>query len=278
MNYSHAYHAGNFADLVKHAALIALLDALTAEAAPLIVVDTHAGAGAYDLSDPAQARSGEAERGIKALLDASVSAPLSRLVEEVRASGEGTYPGSPVLICRTLRPRDRYVASELRPDVHAILVSTLKASDKLAEARLADGFATAPEIAREGTGRLLLLIDPPFERADDYVRIVATLIAVREVRAQFTALLWLPLKDLETLDSFVRRLEAAGLDNFTVCETRLRALDSPLRMNGCVMVAIGAPPGFEEQLNAISRAVVDLLAEPSGGSRLWRAGGSSPQP
>ena len=228
MNYSHAFHAGNFADLVKHAAMLRLLARLMADATPLTVVDTHAGAGRYDLTDAAQARSGEAEAGVARLMTArDLPRGLDDLARQVRTINPGeavcAYDGSPALILQRLRQQDRFVACELRPDDQARLARLL--GDR-GEARRTDGFAAAAEIAASAPGRLLVLIDPPFERADDYQRIVETAVAVRDEMPDATLLIWTPLKDLETLDAFVRRLEAVGLEAL-INETRLRRSPIP---------------------------------------------------
>jgi 23S rRNA (adenine2030-N6)-methyltransferase len=258
--------------------LLHLLDEVTADPAPLTIVDTHAGAGLYDLTDPAQARSKEAEAGIKRLLDkAALPEALRPLAEAVRrrngAERVDVYPGSPALVLERLRSGDRLVACELNPEIHAALATLFAPSAKAAEARLADGFSAAVEIATSQLGRLLVLIDPPFERADDYARIAETIGGVRRAKPDAVALVWLPLKDLETLDAFVRRLEALKPASAAlICETRVRPLTDPMRMNGCALVAIGAPSAFACELEAVSRAVVDTLGEQGASARLWRAG------
>jgi 23S rRNA (adenine2030-N6)-methyltransferase len=277
MNYRHAFHAGNFADLVKHAALDRLLQRLLTEASPLTVVDTHAGAGLYDLGDPAQQRSREAEAGIKRLMAEALPPEFDGLAAAVRRRNRPgtltTYPGSPSLILDRLRPGDRYVACELRPDDHGRLAGLFRKSGKAAEARRADGYQTAVEVTRAAPGRVLVLIDPPYERADDYVRIVETAAAVLAARPDAVLLVWLPLKDLETLDAFARGLEAAGLPSASVAEARLRPLHDPMKMNGCALVALGAPAGFDEDLLAVCRFVVAALGDPNGSARLWKTEG-----
>lgn len=274
MNYRHAYHAGNFADLVKHAALTCLLARLTADPSPLTVVDTHAGGGLYDLSDPEQQRSREAEAGVKRLQGADLPPEFAGLSAAIArrnpAGGVKIYPGSPALILDALRPGDRYVACELKDDVHALLAGLLKGRG---DARLADGFAAAPGIARDTRGRLFVLVDPPFERPDDYLRIVETVDAVLRVRPDAAFLIWLPLKDLETLDGFVRRLEAIDPPAAVIAETRLRPLTEPMKMNGCALVGLNAPAGFAEALSDISAFVAEALGGPTASAKLWTIGG-----
>lgn len=271
MNYRHAFHAGNFADIVKHAALIDLLARLTAEAAPLTIVDTHAGAGLYDLSDPAQARSREAEAGIGRLLAGDVAPPLRPLRDAVvrRNPGRGieVYPGSPALALDALRPQDRYVGCELQPEVAARLRDALAAAPN-AEVHARDGFPLAAAAAA-ASGRLLVVIDPPFERPDDYARTAEALGRLFARKRDAAALVWLPLKDLETLDGFVRRLETAAPPATVVAEARLRPLRDPMKMNGCALVACNPPPGFAATLEAICAAVVAALGDSDGSARVW---------
>jgi 23S rRNA (adenine2030-N6)-methyltransferase len=274
MNYRHAFHAGNFADLVKHAALLRLLARLMADASPLTVVDTHAGAGRYDLTDEEQARSREAEAGVARLMAGSdLPTGLDDLARQVRANNpDGSvrvYDGSPALVLARLRSQDRFAACELRPDDYEKLARLL---GRRGEARQTDGYAAAVEIARTTPNRLLVLIDPPFERADDYQRIVETAAEVRKAKPAATLLVWTPLKDLETLDAFARRLEDARLEAL-INETRLRPLSDPMRLNGCVLAAIGAPEGFASDLEAISAWVARTLGEPGGAAKTWLTGG-----
>ena len=254
MNYRHAFHAGNFADLVKHAALLQLLDRLTAAAGPLTVIDTHAGRGRYDLAGVEAKKSGESEAGIARLITAQDAAPefaaLTQAVRKLNAGGPARrYPGSPWLIAEAMRPGDSYLACELRPDEHAALRELMKARRGV-QTLCADGYDAAA-VRTPAFGQALILIDPPFERADDYVRIVETLAAVRRRNRAAMALVWLPLKDLETFDGFLRDLEDAVEAPALVAETRMRPLTDPLKMNGCALVLLGAPGDMVAPLRAI---------------------------
>ena len=271
MNYRHAFHAGNFADLVKHAALLALLNRLQADAAPLSVIDTHAGRGLYDLAGPEARKSGEAEAGIARLMAAGdAPAEFAALTAAVRklngATGVRRYPGSPWLIAEALRPGDRYLACELRPEEHGALKTLMQGKAGVRTA-CADGYAVAAgEVP--ASGRALVLIDPPFERADDYGRIVETLGAVRAVNPGAAALVWLPLKDLETFDAFLRGLEDEVAAPALVAEARMRPLTDPLKMNGCALVLMGAPGGMEMELEAICGWTTRTLGE-GGSARVY---------
>jgi 23S rRNA (adenine2030-N6)-methyltransferase len=281
MNYRHAFHAGNFADLQKHAILIALLRALTTDAAPLSVIDTHAGAGAYDLGGDMAQRSGEAEAGIGRLLAAAkvpgdVPAVFARLVAAVKAlngGGEGPlYPGSPLLIASLLRKTDRYAACELRPDDFDSLRRSL-APYAFAQAIKDDGYATA--VARagkggQGEGRTFVLIDPPFERGDDYAQIVAATKAVLARDKRAVVAVWTPLKDLETFDAFMRAMETVTND-VLAAELRLRPLTDPMKMNGCAMVMVGAPKATEAAIAETTTWLADNLGDAGAKARIWRA-------
>ena len=271
LNYRHAFHAGNFADLVKHAALLHMLDRLTAQAGPLTVIDTHAGRGLYDLAGVEAKTSGEAEAGIAKLMAArDVPAEFATLIATVRQLNNcgpaRRYPGSPWLIAEALRPGDSYLACELRADEHEALKELMKARRGV-QTVCADGYDAAA--ARSpASGQALVLIDPPFERADDYQRIVETLAAVRRRNRATTALVWLPLKDLETFDRFLRDLEDTVRAPVLVAETRMRPLTDPLKMNGCALVLLGAPADMAGWLEAICAWTARSLGQ-SGEARVY---------
>ena len=272
MNYRHAFHAGNFADLHKHAILLAMLSALQDESEVLAVIDTHAGAGGYDLSGEMARRSGEAQAGIFRLRAAKDAPPVFRpLLDAVAWMNKGEagdlYPGSPLLISRALRRADRYAGCELRPDDVALLRETL-APYVNSQALQADGFETAARQAGQG-GRGFVVIDPPFERPDDYDRMVATTRAVLARAPDAALAIWLPIKDLETFDAFLRAMETVT-DRLLVAELRLRPLTNPMKMNGCAMVMIGAPAAVDDAAASAGDWIASRLGETGGRSRVWR--------
>lgn len=271
MNYRHAFHAGNFADLVKHAALLRLLARLMEDGRPLTVIDTHAGRGLYDLAGEEARKSGEAEAGIVRLVGAKdAPAAFRPLVQAVAALNGGgpvrRYPGSPWLIAQALRPADRYLACELRKEEHDALRSALKGRANV-ETLCTDGYRAAVERCPP-RGRALLLIDPPFEKPDDYGRIVETLEGAGASNPAVQALVWLPLKDLETFDAFLRDLEDAGLPPALVCEARIRPLADPMKMNGCALVLWNGPD-LATDLADICGWVAQALGD-GGASRVYR--------
>lgn len=268
MNYRHAFHAGNFADLVKHAALLRLLAALGP--APLTVIDTHAGRGLYDLAGPEARKSGEAEAGIVRLMAArdapAAFGPLTRSVAALNAGGAvRRYPGSPWLIAEHLPPGSRYLACELRKEEHDALRSALKGRPGV-ETLNADGYKAAVERCPP-KGRVLLLIDPPFEKSDDYARIVETLEGARTRNRDVQALVWLPLKDLETFDAFLRDLEDADDAPMLAAEARVKPLTDPMKMNGCALVLMNGPD-LSADLAAICGWVAQELGD-RGAARVY---------
>jgi 23S rRNA (adenine2030-N6)-methyltransferase len=275
LNYRHAFHAGNFADLAKHAIVLQLLARLTT-GATIAVLDTHAGAGMYDLNDPTSRRSGEADAGVKRLMEAkappAVFDPLTSAVRACNPSGElSRYPGSPVLIVGALRPVDRFLGCELRPDDYAVLNRELKraaaAAKVTAHAVERDGYREiASFVKRESRG--LVLIDAPFERGDEYDQVLAAVRTLADHRGM-SAAIWTPLKDLETFDSFLRGLEALDVDDVVVAEVRLRPLSDPMKMNGCAMVLVNAPDVGAEAA-VICDWIAATLGESGGRGQVFR--------
>ena len=274
LNYRHAFHAGNFADLVKHATLLQVMARLTAGRSPLFVLDTHAGRGLYDLAGEESRGSGEAQAGIARLMQADdlppAFAPLRTAVEALNPHGQVRfYPGSPRLIADALRPGDTYLACELRAEEHQALAATLKGRLGV-ETLNVDGYDAAQQ-RLPPTGRALVLIDPPFERADDYRRCVDTLAAVARRNPTAGVMIWLPLKDLETFDGFLRDAEEAGAGPLTVVEARMRPLTDPMKMNGCALVLARPPADIAADLDEICAWTVRSLGE-GGQARVWRTG------
>jgi 23S rRNA (adenine2030-N6)-methyltransferase len=268
MNYRHAFHAGNFADVVKHAALAQCLMRL---ARPLHIIDTHAGAGMYDLAGEAALKSREAQAGIVRLAaDPSVPAAFAPLLNIVRGLNSSrairNYPGSPALICALMGPVDRLTACELRGDDYSILWPWLGHHCPRSKAMQTDGFAFA--LQKAGTGeRVFVLIDPPFEVAGDYERTADVGLTLAAKGA--CVMIWLPLKDLETFDRFLRRLEAGDATSVLIAELRLRPLVNPMAMNGCALVFLNAPAGLELELDLIFGWAAQSLGETGAMGRVW---------
>ncbi|HEY1560135.1 MAG TPA: 23S rRNA (adenine(2030)-N(6))-methyltransferase RlmJ [Caulobacteraceae bacterium] len=264
MNYRHAFHAGNFADLFKHAVLLELLAKVATAPGPLTVIDTHAGAGAYDLGSDAARRTGEGSAASVLMAEEAspgVFAPLKSAVGRLNQTGERRYPGSPLLIAQALRARDQLIACETSREDFEILREILR--------RPAGSFAVREdgwEVARLRTPRspasVLVLIDPPYEAAGDPQRAAQALGQVLGRNAKAVVAVWAPLKDLASFDALLSDLEdaARGLP-MLVAEARLRPPDDPLRLNGCAMIVVNPTPDLE----AKAREAADWIAQAFGG-------------
>ena len=254
MNYRHGYHAGNFADVLKHLALCELLRLLTAKDKKLFVLDTHAGAGGYDLLGSQARRTGEAETGIvrlgaapRAGMPAAVARYLAAVAAYDRKFGAAggkprRYPGSPRLVRAALRPGDRFIACELHPE-EALALKREFAGDRAVEVRQADGYkalkALLPPVERRG----LVVIDPPFEVTDEYERLLR---ALRQGVRRFATgcyAVWYPIKD-EMAAAFVRELAAFKP---LVLELRLDGIASG-KLAACGLAVINPPWRFEEAM------------------------------
>jgi 23S rRNA (adenine2030-N6)-methyltransferase len=265
VNYRHAFHAGNFADLLKHAVLTELLAALTRSGGPLTVIDSHAGAGVYDLASEAARRTGEASAIAALMADDQAPAAFDALKAAVREVNTGppvrAYPGSPAIIAGALRPRDRLIACETRRDDFETLCESLRAAN--AEASREDGWDALRRRTPKAPARVLVHIDPPYEAGDDAALAAR---AVKDVLARNRAAViavWAPIKDLAGFDALVSGIEAAGAPVLLV-ETRLRRPDDPLRLNGCAMVVVNPPVGLEGPAGDAAAWIAGALGEPGG--------------
>ena len=273
MNYRHSFHAGNFADLVKHALVLWLLERRQA-LGPVTVIDTHAGAGLYDLTGDA-ARSKEAEAGVARLMAAADRPPLIEALaaEVARLNPEGgarLYPGSPLVVAGRLRPVDRYVGFELNPPVLDLLEQALEPFPQ-AVGMGGDGYDQACSWAARAPGAFVL-IDPPFERPDDYHRAADTGAAIVRADPRAMVAIWTPLKDMETFDGFLRRLDQAGVKRVLAAEARMRPLTNPMKMNGCAMVLLNPPAGAAAAASEICGWAAERLGDAGARTEVWMAG------
>ncbi len=266
LNYRHAFHAGNFADCVKHAILVWLLRALHRKPAAVFVLDTHAGAGLYDLSaDPSQ-RTGEAEAGILRLLRAPPTEALADYLSLVRPQVEqGRYPGSPVLIRDLLRPDDQLACCELHPEDHAALRRLLGRDTRIGVHRR-DAWEALGALLPPRQKRAMVLIDPPFEAPDEFARLVAGL---RTAQARMPAAVlaaWYPVKTRRQARGFHDQLRAAELRDVVAAELWLREPTDPARLNGCGMLLVNPPFGFETAMPPLLSALLAALGQGEAGA------------
>jgi len=268
MNYRHAYHAGNFADCMKHALLVWLLRAMARKPAGFFVLDTHAGSGRYDLSAGPAALTGEWRSGIGRLLDAPPP-ELSDYLALVRQCG--LYPGSPVLIAATLRPQDRLACCELHPEELSALTREFRGDDRVGVHRR-NAWEALGALLPPREKRALVLIDPPYEAADEFMQLAAGL---RTGHARFpngVFVAWYPIKHRAPVREFFIDLRQGNLRDIVCAEIWLREPLDPGRLNGCGLVVVNPPYRFETEAPPILHALLARLGdgEPGAGITVER--------
>jgi 23S rRNA (adenine2030-N6)-methyltransferase len=213
MNYRHAFHAGGFADVLKHIVLVRILSYLQEKPAPLRVIDTHAGAGIYDLAGEEAQRGGEWLTGIARLMQARLSESAAPLVKPyldiVRAFNPQrdlrTYPGSPLIARALLRPQDRLTACEVEPNARKQLINALR-RDTQARVVDLDGWLALPAFVPPHERRGLVLVDPPFEAKDEFERLAAGFAQAFAKWPTGSFLLWYPVKSRRAADGLARQV------------------------------------------------------------------------
>jgi len=264
MNYRHAFHAGNFADLLKHTVLLALLDALKAKDKPFAYIDTHAGSGRYDLKSMHAQKTGEAELGIGKLAVASGLPPLLwDLLGHVRAINDGDtirhYPGSPLLAQRVLRPNDTAQFCELHADEADALREVL-GNDTRMHVHKRDGYEAMGGLLPPPEKRGLVLIDPPFERADEFRTVETALRLALQRWPTGMYAVWYPVKLRSAVQPFLRWASRAAR-RVLCAEIMLHPDNTPLRLNGTGVVVLNAPWQLDQALSES----IDVLARTLGG-------------
>jgi 23S rRNA (adenine2030-N6)-methyltransferase len=261
MNYRHAFHAGNFADCVKHAVLVWLLRALMRKPAALFVLDTHAGAGRYDLDGEPAARTGEWRKGIGRLLD-DPPPSLTDYVELVRSLG--LYPGSPTLTRALLRPDDRMACCELHPE-DAVALRRHFAHDRQVAVHHRDAWGALAALLPPKQRRVLVLIDPPFEDPQEFTDLAVGLATgyPRFRTGVFAA--WYPIKHRAPSRKFLMDLQEGRIRDIVTAELCLREPLDPARLNGCAMLVVNPPYRFEQEVQPILAALLDRLGNREAG-------------
>ncbi|WP_374529936.1 23S rRNA (adenine(2030)-N(6))-methyltransferase RlmJ [Novosphingobium sp.] len=261
MNYRHSFHAGNSADVVKHALLIALVRALQLKESALTLIDTHAGCGLYDLQGDEAGRTGEFTQGVlRAFADPN---PLLNdyraAVQAVNAGPEPRlYPGSPQILAQLLRPQDLLILNEKHPeDVHE-LRSAMRGTCAAVHERDAYEFWLAMVPPR--TPRGVVVVDPPYEQTDERARITATLAAAQRKWAHGVTVIWYPLKDRAAHSRWKDKLRRLGIAKFLTVEHWLYDRDQPGIYNGAGLFIVNPPYAFTQALPPLLEALRAALA------------------
>ena len=271
MNYRHHYHAGNFADCVKHALFIALLRAMLCKDKPVFVLDTHAGIGQYDVNAEPARKTGEWRSGIGRVMESKAPA----LEDYIGLVGRlGLYPGSPALARALLRPQDRLAVSELHDEDAALLRHRFRGYKQI-QVHHRDGYEALIALLPPAERRGLILIDPPFERTDEFSILANALEAAWRKFPRGVYAAWYPVKHRAPVRAFFDDLKARGpaarrISNMIALEFLLRKPVDPKLLNGCGLVIINPPFGFIEQARAILAALADCLVKEDGGFSILR--------
>lgn len=282
MNYRHAFHAGNFADVIKHLALVSILLHLCKKDSAFVVIDTHAGRGVYDLHGEAAERTGEAASGIGRILELrerrdELPEALERYLWVAKQTADGTYPGSPVITAFLERPQDRLVAIEKNAEEAAALKSNLRWFRRRAlQTECADGYARLNAFLPPPERRGMVLIDPPFESPDEFRNEARALAGALKRFANGIYLLWFPIKSAGEANAFCGEILATGVKKALRIDIDVGAaeagVDAKERLTSAGLIVVNPPFGFAEEMQASLAWVAPLLSVKARADLSWLAG------
>jgi 23S rRNA (adenine2030-N6)-methyltransferase len=276
MNYRHEYHAGNFADVFKHTALVAVLQHLRKKEAPFAVIDTHAGRGMYDLKSDMASKTLEAREGVMRLRPAGdLRGVIRHYGDTVRSFGDTRYPGSPLITARLLRPQDRLIAVEKHPEEFAALKANLGPSDR-ATAMIGDGYVALARLLPPPERRAAIMIDPPYESPDEFEWVARAFAPAYRRFSTGHYLIWFPQKAQGEPEALAGEMLNAGVLKLArmTLDVGKPADAPPERMTACGMFVVNPPYGFEHDMKIALDLMVQRLSQGAGAySRFeWLAG------
>lgn len=268
MNYRHAYHAGNFADVLKHIVLVRVIDYLKRKSTPFRVIDTHAGCGTYDLSSDEASKTGEWQHGIgkltKAKLSPDVRALLDPYLDVIWAHNVGqvlkTYPGSPAIAAHVLRPTDRLIVNEWHQTDGQDLQRHFSRTRNV-KVLGADGWTVLKSVLPPRERRGVTLIDPPFEQVGEFDRLAQ---AVRDHQRRFATgvlMLWFPIKNRKVVNSFYDQIRAQNLKNCLLCELAVDKIYEDGHVKATGLVVVNPPFPLADELMIILPALCTTLRQ-----------------
>jgi 23S rRNA (adenine2030-N6)-methyltransferase len=263
MNYRHIYHAGNFADVVKHCVLLALIDSLKQKPKPFCLLDTHGGLGYYDLSSEATQKTQEYQSGIMQLLGANAE-KMPALVKQYldiikRYNGDNLlcYPGSPLIAAEALREEDQLIVCELHSDDYQTLKKNLKQFE-LAHVHHIDAYNGMKAFLPPKQARGFVLIDPPFEKRTEFGDIIAALKTSLKHWRNGTYSIWYPIKDKHKVKQFYGKLTAFNFPLLTI-EFTQKNCDEETGLTSFGIVIINPPWKIDEVLKEALAYLAELL-------------------
>jgi len=283
MNYRHQFHAGNFADVWKHALLLPLIRGLQRKEKGFLFLDTHAGRGSYDLAAAAHGesleRTPEHPEGIGRLetakdLNGDLAAYLALVRQFDRSRGNfgqslRFYPGSPWLAQLSLRPQDRLALCELHPQEHDALIAEF-ASERRVSVHALDGYKAVRAMLPPLEKRALVLIDPPFEEKDEFTQIVSAMVDGLRRSPAATFAVWYPLTERARADAFLDDVLRQAFPPCFTAELTIAGEFSPLKMRGCGLLVVNPPWQIEAELAPIIADLAKRLAQEPGGAGVLR--------
>ena len=279
MNYRHAFHAGNFADVLKHAVLARIVEYMKRKEGAFRVLDTHAGIGLYDLSSDEAGRTGEWETGVARLMAspapgpvAELLAPYLEIVRAINPDGLKLYPGSPLVTRRLLRRQDRLTAIELHPADAAMLKANFAGDHQVRVIEL-DGFLALGAHLPPKEKRGLVLIDPPFEKPDEFDTILKGIARAHRRWPGGTYAIWYPIKKTGEVERFRKGLAALAIPSILDIRLTTRAATPEPRLHGCGMAVINPPYLLEAEMAVLLPYLARTLAldETASASAVWLA-------
>lgn len=272
VNYRHAFHAGNFADVHKHVALLALIERLKRKPAPMFFLDTHAGRGRYDLQSSDSTRGNESRAGIGRLQGANaVAADIRNYIDAAglstakRSQPVRQYAGSPVLALDALREGDRAVFVEQQPLEARVLEESL-ARRRGISIVCGDGYAALKTYLPPRENRGLVLIDPPYEAEREFAEVERALMLGLQRWPNGVFAAWYPIKAGRDVQRFHASLQKSGLRKLLLLELSVRPADSPIALNGSGLVIANPPWQFDDDMRVATAELHSLLSPQGSGS------------
>jgi 23S rRNA (adenine2030-N6)-methyltransferase len=275
MNYRHAFHAGNFADVFKHAMLARILTHLAVKDTPFRYLDTHAGVGLYNLAWDEARKTGEADGGVKAYRARPPAGPLQELfapydkaLAAAHASGPDFYPGSPLVASALLRRKDRLSFAELHPEDARTLRKRM-GHDRRATIQEMDGWTALKAWLPPPERRGVALVDPPFEEPDEFARMAAAAAEAHRRWATGTLALWYPVKDWRDAERFARAAAALAIPKTLRLELTVDAGGDARKLTGTGMIVINPPWRLKDEAALMLPWLARVLA--AGPRTGWKA-------
>lgn len=279
MNYRHAYHAGNFADVLKHATLAIVIEHLKLKPQPFRVIDTHAGIGLYDLAGDEAEKTGEWREGIGRIYGrpmpndvAGVLKPYLAAIADLNAemSEDGAralsrYPGSPTLASLLMRPEDQIIANEKHPEDCELLRDALH-RDKRAKVLEIDGWQALKSLLPPKERRGVVLCDPPFEEPGEFLRLVDGMADGYKRFATGTFIFWYPIKDRRAVERLKRDVAALAIPKTLAVELLIKPIRTETELVGSGLIIVNPPYTLEAKLRILLPFLVKTLGRSQGAS------------